>query len=180
MNDRNAMIIAYLEDPDFQNSLNPMAARMGITTGIDCDALPGAIGDFGRCLETPIPVNGALGQVTYLSKLRTSADSRLLFHRLGSKSGPYGFVDLFEVLSFDGQIHETLYLDFYHPRRSSLAPSGYYLSDEISFITGDHIGYPDFPNGYREITFENAVGRGVDFAYEDPDFIEQVVAKIKR
>jgi hypothetical protein len=131
--------IELLNNEETQNSFMPEPQYSLIVGGLDCDELPDAQGEFGRSLDNPIPVNGLIGQVIYLSRLLTTprwhdtleAGSPVMFHRLGSARGASGMVDLYEVLSLDGTVRETLYLSMYHPRKSRKAPLGYNLASSL-------------------------------------------------
>jgi hypothetical protein len=92
-----------------------------IKKGIDVDSLPNATGPFGREPTNPIPVNGAIGELAYLSSLESLEGCSLLFHRLGA----INTVDAFEVVTTDGRHWEILYLHCYHPSKSKLAPAGF-------------------------------------------------------
>ena len=137
-----------LENDEKQNSGIPEPHRTGIVGGINCDEIPGSIGDFGRHVTNPIPVNGPMGQVLYLSRLRTQAQSPVMFHRLGSRDGFVNKIDLYEVLSLDGTVREKLCLSMYHPRKSRRAPSGYSLAEKVdpqNFTFSVNSYLPDFP-----------------------------------
>jgi hypothetical protein len=68
-------IYRYLEDESAQNDRLPEPLRSKVKSAVSCDMIPGASGDFGRDLKNPIPVNGPLGEVIYLSSL-TESESR--------------------------------------------------------------------------------------------------------
>lgn len=176
-----AYISNYFEDEDLQNEMamksNPMLG-LKLIGGQDCDEMLGAQGEFGRIDTNPIPVNGSLGQQIYLSKLRTSTGSRLLFQRLGSTGNHVGMVDVFEVISFDGKVHEQLYLELYNKRRSRKAPKGFTLAEGFSPITGTHVQVPNFPDGYRQYVYESVHDRILQRAYEEPAIIEKIVKKL--
>ena len=175
------MISSYLENEEFQNEMamksNPMLG-MKLMVGQDCDEMSGAKGEFGLVETNPIPVNGSLGQQIYLSKLRTQAGSKLLFQRLGSTSNQVGMVDVFEVISFDGEVHAQLFLELYNKRRSRKAPKGFKLADGFSPLTGTHVRVPNFPEGYREYVYEAVHDKILQRAYEEPSVIERVVKKL--
>lgn len=176
-----AYISNYFDDEDLQNEMamksNPMLG-LKLIGGQDCDEMRGAQGEFGRIETNPIPVNGSLGQQIYLSKLRTSTGSRLLFQRLGSTGNHVGMVDVFEVISFDGKVHEQLYLELYNKRRSRKTPKGYTLVDGFSPLTGTHVMVPNFPDGYRQYVYESVHDRILQRAYEEPAIIEKIVKKL--
>jgi hypothetical protein len=96
--------------------------------GLDCDVLPEGKGPFGS-RGNPIPVNGAIGEVKYLAKLRGKTGKAVIFHRPGSMPSTVSEnpVDCYEVVCLDGTQWTRLYFDCYHPRRSNLAPEGYRL-----------------------------------------------------
>ncbi len=107
---------------------------------------------FGKCPENPIRVNGSIGEMTYLSKLRTAdTGSKLLFHRLGSGEN---CVDIFEVVSYDGSLYDILYLDMYYEHKSPQAPSGYSMVQYADYITGISNRYTDFPLGIVDTLHE--------------------------
>ena len=76
-----------LESDAEQNNTLPEPFKSQIAGGLNCDAFPNAHGDFGRAPSNPIPTNGPLGEVIYLSRLPTSAGSPVLFHRVRAASG---------------------------------------------------------------------------------------------
>lgn len=135
-----------LENDAAQNERLPEPFRSSIKSGLSCDALPGASGEFGLSPTNPIPVNGPTGEVLYLSRLRTdpglkalwSVAQPVMFHRLRSEDGPTGAVDAYEVLSLDRRVRQTLYLSLYHPRKSRHAPRGFTLARKFD---NDNITY---------------------------------------
>lgn len=137
-----------LDDDQLQNDLMPPNVRRSLMSGDDCDTLPHAHGDFGRCPTNPIPVNGPIGEVLYLSHLRTVEGSPLMFHRLGTEDGTAAPVDVYEVLSLDRRHRETLFLSMYHPRKSRLVPDGYEYAPRIdpgTPVFGVNHSVPGFP-----------------------------------
>jgi len=135
----------------------PESVRLKILNGEDCDQISGAYGDFG-CKTNPIPVNGPRGEIKYLGKLRGKTGNALFFHRHGSACFPTckNSIDIYETVCMDGTQWKTLYFDFYHPRRSNLAPSGY------SFMPLNKTGM-DIPYAYG-VNF-----RVNNFPYELPE-----------
>jgi len=107
----------------------PDTLRDMVLSGESCDTVSGAFGDFGRCPSNPIPVNGIVGTYKYFSKLHTPIGSALFFHRICSVDSSVikNPVDVYETVSMDGTLWDAFFFDFYHPRRSNLAPSGYRL-----------------------------------------------------
>ncbi|MFH1966014.1 MAG: hypothetical protein ABIJ42_10810 [Acidobacteriota bacterium] len=123
--------------------------------GLDCDQLPGGKGPFGT-LDNPIPVNGSMGEIKYLAKLRGNTGKAIMFHRIGSMSSSVTEdpVDCYEVVCMDGTQWTRLYFDCYHPRRSNLAPPGYRLTPfdkrkgfDSFFGFGCSGRVADFPHG---------------------------------
>ena len=104
-----------------------------------CDQTPNAEGEFGRTPTNPIPVNGLYGEFAYLNRLRGRTGVCFMFHRIGSeKSSTTGHdVDLYELVSLDGEHWERLYFDMYYAHRSQKSPSGLYLMNWSD--TPDHM-----------------------------------------
>lgn len=103
-------------------------------------------GAFGRAVGNPVPVNGMLGELAYLSKLRTESGQRLFFHRLGA----IGTCDVFEAVSFDGKHWDVLFLDPYNRTRSRTAPSGYTVSSNLSQFSGFTWRCAGFPTDWSQ------------------------------
>jgi hypothetical protein len=118
----------YLESEVDQNERLPEPLRSLVKNGLSCDHLPTGSGPFGRVATNPIPVNGRMGELLYLSSLVHSSGPRLLFHRLGSINK----IDVYETVSLDGRAWDILYLDFYHPRKSKEAPAGFAIDERPS------------------------------------------------
>ena len=56
-------------DEQTQNeTLNPAIKEL-LRQNRPCDEIPGAQGEFGRCITNPIPTNGPLGSMAYLTDL---------------------------------------------------------------------------------------------------------------
>lgn len=108
--------------------LNLLIAK-AVINGLSCDQIPNASGAFGS-ISNPIPVNGALGEIKYLGKLRGKTGHAVFFHRIGSTKSQVteNPVDVFEIVCQDATQWNKLYFDPYHPRRSNLAPKGYVLT----------------------------------------------------
>ena len=112
-----------MENERAQNERLSEPLRSKVLGGADCDEISAAVGEFGRDPRNPIPVNGPLGEMVYLSNLRTDTLKQIIFHRLGSLSD----VDIYETASLDGAKWDILFLHPYHPRKSRRAPSGYQM-----------------------------------------------------
>lgn len=153
-------IAEIMEDENLQNSMSHPMIQDQIINGLDVDVLPDGIGDFGHAAENPIPVNGALGELLYLSLLKTNdTNQRLLFHRLGSVES----LDMYETVSIDGREWDILFLSMYHPRKSRKAPKGYRLTDYRSqpLLYGTNQRVENFPYGLQlaiQETTEKVIG----------------------
>ncbi len=90
--------------------------------------IPKGEGPFGLCKENPIPVKGVLGEISYLSRLRTMEDIKIQYVRKGSTRAhninhP---VDIYEI-AIDNEAICILYLCPYYKDISSIAPEGFDL-----------------------------------------------------
>jgi len=137
-----------MEDENQQNSMYPPQIRNQIIGGHDIDELPYGDGDFGRCEDNPIPVNGSIGELIYLSSLKTVSGNRVLYHRLGSVEG----IDIYETVSIDGTKWDLFYFSMYHPRKSRKAPSGYSIikMNEQPLLYGTNRRIDNFPFGLQK------------------------------
>ena len=108
---------------EVERQLGPLCTR-----GEGCDQVATGHGPFGS-ITNPIPVNGPIGELKYLTKLRGKSGEAVMFHRVGSFGSPVVKhpVDQFEVVCLDASQWGLLFFDFYHPRRSNLSPDGYTL-----------------------------------------------------
>src|SRR5262249_49194027 len=104
----------------------PEPFRSKVLDGAGCDEITRAAGEFGRDPRNPIPVNGPLGEVIYLSNLRLASAQQIMFHCLGS----VGKVAAYETVSLDGAVWDILSLDPSHPRKSRRAPIGYRIAQD--------------------------------------------------
>lgn len=140
-----------------------------ILAGEDCDQITGGHGAFGS-LTNPIPVNGALGEIKYLGKLRGKTGNALFFHRIGSVSSlvTSNSVDIYEVVCLDASQWNTFHFDMYHPRRSNQAPPDYSLMPyeksfgmDIPFAYGVNELVENFPHGLPD-AIQRIYGGGDD------------------
>ena len=137
-----------MENEDQQNSMYPPQVRAQIIGGHDVDELAYGEGDFGRTADNPIPVNGAIGELIYLSCLKTRTGERILYHRLGSAEG----IDVYETVSIDGSNWDLLFFSMYHPRKSRKSPSGYSIvkMNEQPLLYGTNLRVENFPYGLQK------------------------------
>lgn len=119
-------IINHLKSEDRQNSALPQELRDEIDWTHAADEVPNPWGEFGKDLNNPVPVNGPIGELLYLSSLCTKSGIPIAFHRLGSANR----VDVFEILSLDGSLWDVLYLNMYYPSKSRQIPQGYLLNGD--------------------------------------------------
>jgi len=111
--------------------------------GEDCDSLFNDRQDFGHGADNPIPVNGVLGEIKYINRLRCKCGVGLMYHRLGSISSEKikSCVDVYETVCMEGMHWDILYFHFYHPRRSTWLPMSYKFSDFHPILSQQPIGY---------------------------------------
>ena len=134
-----------MDNEKAQNERLPEPYRSEVLRGADCDEIAGSVGEFGRDPRNPIPVNGFLGELIYLSNLRTADSQRIMFHRLGAITN----VDIYETVSLDGAIWDILFLHQYHPRKSQRPPSGYRIvsgTERNSLLLGVNDFVAAFPD----------------------------------
>jgi hypothetical protein len=96
--------------------------------GVDSDAIPQGIGEFGFDATNPIPVRGLLGNEIYLKRLRTNSGRKVGYSRLRSLSAPniFGTVDEYEINEADRVVCK-LYISPYNKRISRRPPEGFLL-----------------------------------------------------
>lgn len=147
LHDAFAKIRRIIEDEQFQLEMVPPAVRTLLESCPAYDKAPDGTGPFGFTETNPIPVNGPIGQLAYLSKLETLTGQRVLFHRIGA----IDYVDVFEAVSFDGSQWFILFVDLYHPRRSRLLPEGFKFTTEVAQFSGFHKFCENFPYDFPEM-----------------------------
>ena len=135
------LIRALVDDEDYQNSLLEPPIANEIMSGEALDEIAGAEGLFGFSARNPIPVNGRLGELSYLSRLRNPRGERLFFHRVGS----IDLIDIYEAVSWSGKDWYVFYFDIYHPHRSRKPPQGFSISTDLGQFTGFYEACSEFP-----------------------------------
>lgn len=155
-----AKIDMMLDDEHFQIGMLPEPVQALIRSKAPVDQKEGATGEFGMSSGNPIPVNGPIGELAYLSKLRTKSGEGLFFHRIGS----VGSVDVFEAVSISGSDWFVFFLDMYYPKRSRRAPAGLSISDKPSQFSGFTKFCQGFPYDFAEEKQKNS-GSGLNLAY---------------
>lgn len=149
-----------LEDEQYQLEMIHPAMRAMIESRPAYDRDPNGTGPFGFSETNPIPVNGSIGQLAYLSKLETNRGERILFHRIGA----VGTIDVFEAVTFSGSEWFILFVDLYHPRRSRLTPDGFRFTQEVGQFSGFHKFCTDFPYDFVEMKHSERES-GLSMAY---------------
>lgn len=144
--------------------IHPELAELCVK-GEDCDEIPTAVGEFGMVSTNPIPVNGPLGEIKYINRLRNKDGFKFLFHRLGpiAKENSNWSIDVYELVSLDGKTWGILYLDMYHPRRSIKVPGSYKFSkyDEL------HDRLPvGFGTNHRDPRFPFSISKFIEKDYD--------------
>ncbi len=141
-----AHIHRILADEKFQLELVHPTMKAMLLSAPAYDMDPNGSGPFGFTETNPIPVNGPIGQLAYLSRLETQYGQRILFHRLGA----IGTVDVFESVTFNGAEWFILFVDLYHPHRSRLTPDGFRFTKEVAQFSGFHKFCENFPYDFVE------------------------------
>ncbi len=141
------MLHRFLNDEHAQNNQLPESYRSEIQGGLDCDEISGASGEFGRSFQNPVPVNGPVGEILYLSNLRMKDRTPIMFHRIGSKNG----ADAFETVSLDGKVWDVLFLHPISPEKISASTHRVqHRTGEgaASFVLGNERVRRWFPSAY--------------------------------
>jgi hypothetical protein len=132
---------------------NPFWGWYELVLNAPCEQVPNSFGEFGRTTTNPVPVNGPIGELIYLSRLEAIDGSPIAFHRLGA----FGDVDIFELVLQGGRGWDLLYLSMYYSRKSSAAPRGYRMTDDKarrSLIRGTTATIEGFPKGIFRAAIE--------------------------
>jgi hypothetical protein len=143
-----------LQDDAAQLELVDPKLREVLTRAPCYDKSPNGSGPFGLCKTNPIPTNGPIGELAYLSKLVTNGGERLLFQRLGAVDN----IDIFEAVTFSGAQWFIFFLDMYHPKKSRIAPDGFGLSPKACQFSGFHHLCADFPYDFIEMKRREGLG----------------------
>ena len=137
----------FLKSDHIQLAKYPEQMRARLLAGTDTDQNEGAFGAFGRTITNPIPVNGPIGEIIYLSALRRG-EERIIFHRINSITG----IDVYECVDLSGEAWDILYLDMYHPRKSKRVPVGYTTAGVAALLSGVNKTVDKFPTDlYRHV-----------------------------
>lgn len=127
-----------------QNSAYPAALQQRMAAGGAVDEVVGAMGEFGREIRNPIPVNGPIGELVYISRMALPGGCSIMGHRLGS----IDTIDVYETVALDGSRWDLLFFDPYHTRKSKRLPSGYQATrDGQPFLLATNLAVQAFPLG---------------------------------
>lgn len=149
-----------IDDEKFQLELVHPAMKAMLESAPAYDKDPNGTGPFGFTETNPIPVNGPIGQLAYLSKLETARGERILFHRIGAVDK----IDVFEAVTFSGSEWFILFVDLYHPRRSRITPDGFHFTREVAQFCGFHKFCNNFPYDFIEMK-QSERESGLSMAY---------------
>jgi hypothetical protein len=158
-----------LSDEKYQIEILPDLVKDLVMNGQAYDRDPTGSGPFAMSETNPVPVNGPIGELAYLSRLETSSGQRIMFHRLGSMNmnnrlGQTKTIDVYEAVTFDGKEWFIFYLDFYHPKRSKAYPEGFRETTKVPQFTGFNKSSKNFPYEFYEMK-SNEQSSGLSFAY---------------
>lgn len=112
-----------LEDEAYQLSLMPdQVVKEALRNGA-VDEVAGGSGSFALLPSNPVPVNGTVGAMAWLSRLQTRHGDSLVFHRLGMLEA----IEVYEALSLQRRQWFLFFLDPRYQRASTAAPAGFHL-----------------------------------------------------
>ena len=140
------MIWQNIDDEKYQNKLLGDEMEALLMSAQAIDERPDGQGVFGLDERNPIPVNGAIGELAYLSRLETNNGERMMFHRIGA----INTLDVFEAVTYSGSAWFIFFVDLYHPRRSRKAPPGLRIASEPRQFSGFHNFCHNFPYDFAE------------------------------
>src|SRR3954447_1833724 len=117
--------------PQFQEQqrLHEAMSRL-CEDGVDADELPNGRGEFGRDPANPIPCNTVFGSTVYLSRLRATDGTKVVYERLASVASEVTSrpVDAYEVSHLDGRKLAIVFISPYQKRNSRKSPRGFELA----------------------------------------------------
>lgn len=160
LQDALALVKKIIDDEKYQLEIIDPNLRSMLESRPAFDKDPNGTGPFGFSATNPIPVNGPIGQLAYLSRLETQSGQRILFHRLGAIAP----VDVFEAVTFNGNEWFILFLDLYHPRCTRLTPDGFNFTKQCPQFSGFSNYCENFPYDFVEGK-ESERASGLSIAY---------------
>ncbi|MGD0970172.1 MAG: hypothetical protein ABSA04_02050 [Desulfobaccales bacterium] len=141
----------FMLDEANQNNSYPPEIQQMMAAGGAVDEIPGGEGEFGRNIRNPIPVNGPIGELVYISNLALPGGCAIMGHCLGSINK----IDAYETLALDGSKWDIFFFDPYHTRKSERLPSGYQANSYWQrFFLATNFLVPAFPSGMYEALHE--------------------------
>lgn len=180
----------YRNDESLEEQKKDLLKYSPLSGGVinkECDQIPGAYGSFGIAPTNPIPVNGVIGEMVYLFRLRSRTGVGFYYHRLGHISSPPSSnpIDHYELVAADASEWCDLYFDCYYPRRSTKTPNGFTLlswnslDDQLKMMSklpvgGVNIKINNFPHGLPDAIEVNKVLNDIY-----PDLGSAVAKKIR-
>lgn len=161
-----------LEDEEFQVECIHPSMRDIIKSKPAYDVDPDGTGPFGYVVTNPIPTNGPIGELSYLSSLETLNGERIIFHRLGA----INTIDAFEAVTFSGSEWFIFFVDYYHPKKSKLSPEGFRFYDGVSQLSGFNKFSQNFPFDFVDMKHAEQQS-GLSMAYIAVDKITTQLEK---
>lgn len=140
-------LLLFLNDEKVQMEYMGPELKEMLLTCPAYDRDPNGSGPFGFIESNPIPVNGQLGELSYLSRLETTRGERIVFHRIGSIEN----IDAFECVTFSGSEWFIFFLDMYHPRRSRATPDSFHFTQAVPQFSGYTKYCKNFPYDFVEM-----------------------------
>ena len=148
----------FLNDDKTQMLAIPEVLR-GMYDSAHVDKVADAVGEFGRDPRNPIPCNGPVGEITYLSKLVIDTPNGTIpvtFHRRGSEQVNGRGIDIYEIISYDGFLYDVLYMYMYYTTKSTLCPKGYKLEKSCIGFRGTSSCNSEFPSNQYQVVIDCA------------------------
>jgi len=138
-------LLRFLAEEDVQNESYKPELQRELRSNGKADVVPGAQGEFGFDPKSPVPVNGPIGELIYLSSLELLSGQKVVFHRLGSLNT----LDVYEVMALDGSFWCVLFLNMYFAGKSHRAPRGFQIikKPDVRFLRGTNARVDAFPSG---------------------------------
>ena len=116
--------------------------------------------EYGMSASDPIRVNGPIGEIVYISRLKSPNNKGYLGHRLGSLNG----LDIFEIVSDDFKDWKIIYLDMYWKTKDAFAPNGTSYSTDAIGISATNSFMARFPaNFWQEALIATEQQFGIPF-----------------
>jgi hypothetical protein len=162
-------IRSFMLVEEAQNRAYSAAFQQMMAAGGAVDEIAGAVGEFGRDIRNPIPVNGPTGELVYISRMALPGGCTMMGHRLGS----IDTIDVYETVALDGSRWDLLFFDPYHMRKSKRLPSGYQVTRVAQpFLLATNMAVPAFPLGMYEAMSE-CTARVIGISLVSPQLREE-------